>query len=69
MKAWSVQGEYGVIVFESTRGKAKSLGMSSAGMELSEWCEVSCTRMPAIDGYKTKPWILDLMQELRKVSK
>ena len=65
MKAWAVSDEregLGIIVFAETRGKAKSVGRYASGLDFGEWIDISCRRMPELDGFKNEECCLDWME-------
>lgn len=56
MKAWLVKerdGEYSTVVFAETRGKARSLAMTTDACEDADFCNIEVTRKPQFDKYYT----------------
>lgn len=57
MKAWLVRqkdSEYATVVFAETRGKARSLAMTTDACEDADFCDIEVSRKPQLDKYYQK---------------
>lgn len=57
MKAWLVKikdENYATVVFAETRGKARSIAMSTDACQDADFCEIEVYRQKSMDKYHTK---------------
>lgn len=68
MKAWGCMdydAECGVIVYAETRGRARSLAMTTDGLDTSDWNNVEVRRVKELDGKRPFGTVLDWYKDVR----